>query len=249
MYCDLFIPPSPKKKTLRVSKRESKRETKRESKRETRRETKEGDNEGEKHKENDNSMHEKIHVSNRHMKQWKRAWWIRIDGGSNMRSARGRRRVWRAARRAAEQARDGDVVGETRQTAEEAEWKKWENNAGERQTKQCSENTLHIVQHLPATATAIPAGDCSDATTNDRLCVASVRAGEAQCLAWGDPFRRQAKCVWFDQDANDFVSQLLHSATGALLHKERATEVREEPALHPEPYRRHWWCKVAILSC
>ena len=39
---------------------------------------------------------------------WRRAWWIRIDDGSSMLSARGRRRVWRAARRAAEKARDGD---------------------------------------------------------------------------------------------------------------------------------------------
>ena len=41
-----------------------------------------------------------------------------------MRSARGRRRVWRAARRAAEEARDG--VGETQRQAEEAEGEKWE---------------------------------------------------------------------------------------------------------------------------
>ena len=34
------------------------------------------------------------------------------------------------------------------------------------------------------------------------------------------------------------MSQPLHSATGALLPNEGATEVREEPALHPEPYQR-----------
>ena len=38
-----------------------------------------------------------------------------------MRSARGRRRVWRAAKRAAEEARDGDVVLEAQGLAEEAE--------------------------------------------------------------------------------------------------------------------------------
>ena len=38
-----------------------------------------------------------------------------------MRSARGRRRVWRAAGRAAGEARDGDGVGEIQRQAEEAE--------------------------------------------------------------------------------------------------------------------------------
>ena len=39
--------------------------------------------------------------------------WNRVDNGPHMRSARGRRRTWRAARQAAEQVRDGKVVGET----------------------------------------------------------------------------------------------------------------------------------------
>ena len=42
-----------------------------------------------------------------------------------MRTARGRRRIWRAARRAAEQARDSDRVEETQSQAEEAEGEKW----------------------------------------------------------------------------------------------------------------------------
>ena len=64
------------------------------------------------------SMHEENDVSNRHMAWWKNAWWIRIDSGPHMRTARGRRRVWRAARRAAEQARDSDRVGETQSFAQ-----------------------------------------------------------------------------------------------------------------------------------
>ena len=59
-----------------------------------------------------------------HMTCWKNAWWIRMDGGPHMRTARDRRRIWRAARRAAEQARD-DRVEETRSFAEEAEEEKW----------------------------------------------------------------------------------------------------------------------------
>ena len=38
-----------------------------------------------------------------------------------MRSARGRRRIWREARRAAEEARDGDGVREGQRRAEEKE--------------------------------------------------------------------------------------------------------------------------------
>ena len=68
-----------------------------------------------------NSLHEESDVSNRHMTWWKNAWWIRVDSGPNLRTARSRRRIWRAARRAAEQARDDDRVEETRILVEEAE--------------------------------------------------------------------------------------------------------------------------------
>ena len=60
-----------------------------------------------------NSMHEETDVSNRYLTWWKNAWWIRVDRGPHMRTARGRRRIWRAARRAAEQTRDDDRVEET----------------------------------------------------------------------------------------------------------------------------------------
>ena len=64
-------------------------------------------------------------------------------------------------RRAAEEARDGDWVGETRCEADEAERQERRGRKKGRQTeRQCSENTntLHIELHLPAmaTATAIP---------------------------------------------------------------------------------------------
>ena len=108
----------------------------------------------------ENSMHEENDVSNRHMTWWRNAWWIRMDSGPHMRTARGRRRVWRAARRAAEQARDNDGVGETQRFAEEAEGetegrRKWEQGA----TGRKESNTLHVVFHLanattPTTAAA-----------------------------------------------------------------------------------------------
>ena len=96
-------------------------------------------------------MHEDNDVPNRYMTWWKRACWMRIDDGSSM---RGRRRVWRAARRAAEQARDDDGVEETQRQADEAQGEKWESGKKEKQTRSRSENTLHIVLHLPSNAIA-----------------------------------------------------------------------------------------------
>ena len=71
---------------------------------------------GERKEEDANSVHanDECHVSNRHMTWWRNAWWIRVDTGPHMRSARGRRKTWRAAKQAAEQVRDGNWVGETR---------------------------------------------------------------------------------------------------------------------------------------
>ena len=105
-------------------------------------------------KEDVNSLREECHVSNRHMTWWHNAWWIRVDNGPHMRSARGRRRVWRAARRAAEQACDEDRAGEARCVAEKAEGEKWERRQIDRQTRPCSGSTLHLVLHLPQNATA-----------------------------------------------------------------------------------------------
>ena len=104
-------------------------------------------------KKETNSMQEKD-VPNRHMTWWKNAWWVRMDNGPHLRTARGRRRVWRAARRAAEQARDSDRVEETHSFAEEAEGEKWGRKKWEQGSMVRKEsNTLHIVFHLP-TATA-----------------------------------------------------------------------------------------------
>ena len=101
------------------------------------------------------------------MTWWRGAWWIRINDESSMHSAKGRRRIWRAARRAAEQARDGDRVQETQRRTEEVEGEKWERRRIETQKRQCNEGTLHLVLHLPAnTTTAASAArtfpQCSD---------------------------------------------------------------------------------------
>ena len=65
-----------------------------------------------------NSLHEESHVSNRHMTWWQNAWWVRVNNGPHIRTARGRRRIWRAARQAAEQACHEEWVGETQGRAE-----------------------------------------------------------------------------------------------------------------------------------
>ena len=52
------------------------------------------------------------------------------------------------------QARDDDTVEETRSLAEDAEGETRGRRKGERQTRQCNGNTLHLVIHLPATTTA-----------------------------------------------------------------------------------------------
>ena len=93
-----------------------------------------------------NSVHDECHVSNRHMTWWHNAWWIRVDNGPHMRSARGRRRTWRAARQAAEQVRDGNWVGETRW--EERERLKKGERGEERQHRKNNEATLHLILHV-----------------------------------------------------------------------------------------------------
>ena len=65
-----------------------------------------------------NSMQEGSDVSNRHITWWKKAWWIRVNSGPHIRMARGGRRVWRAARRAAEQARGENGVGQAQREAD-----------------------------------------------------------------------------------------------------------------------------------
>ena len=114
--------------------------------------------------ENANSLHEESHVSNRHMTWWRNAWWIRVGNGPHMQTARGRRRIWRAARRAAEQACDDGRVEEAWSPAEEADGKMWGQRKGERQTKRLNANTLHIVLHLQSTATQTTTAAAAAAT-------------------------------------------------------------------------------------
>ena len=125
----------------------------------------------------ENSMHEENDVSNRHVTWWKNAWWIRVNSGPQMRTARGRRRIWRAARRAVEQACDDDRVEETLSPAEEAEGETWRRKKWEQgRTRREESNTSHIVLHLPGNA---PATTTATATTT----TAAAAAGTAAAVA------------------------------------------------------------------
>ena len=132
-----------------------------------------------------------------------------------MRSARGRRRVWRAARRAAEQARDGDRVEESHCQAEEAKWEKWE----KRQTdRQCTERTLHLVLHLPQNATATATTQATATATAGLLQQQQQQQNDEQDREGANLVQssRQRDC------APSFVPW-----TGALLHNECSSQVQD----------------------
>ena len=70
-----------------------------------------------------NSMNEENDVSNRHMTWWRNAWWVRMDSGPHLRTARGRRKVWRAATRAARDTCDTERTEEVQKSANSGgEW-------------------------------------------------------------------------------------------------------------------------------
>ena len=107
-----------------------------------------------------NSMHEGNDVSNRHMTWWRDAWWVRMDNDPHLRVARGRRTVWRAATRAAREARE----------TERGEVEKWEQET----TGRKESNTLHVVFHFPSngneTATATSATTTAAAAPHNNGC-------------------------------------------------------------------------------
>ena len=104
--------------------------------------------------EDSNSLQEEGHVSNRHMTWWHNAWWVRVNNGPHLRTARDRRRVWRAATRAAQEVRDtGKVAGGEREKREQGK------------TERTESNTLHVVFHFPTATTATTAAAAATAAT------------------------------------------------------------------------------------
>ena len=86
----------------------------------------------------ENSLHEESHASDRYMTWWRNAWWVRVNNGPHMRTARGRRRIWRAARQAAEQACQEERAGEAQGREEREGWgaRKERQQQQERQQRQ-----------------------------------------------------------------------------------------------------------------
>ena len=56
-------------------------------------------------------------VPRRRKEWWRKAWWIRTDHGPNLRTAKDRRRVWRAATRAAEEIRSEEWTEEVQRSS------------------------------------------------------------------------------------------------------------------------------------
>ena len=104
--------------------------------------------------EDANSLHEESHVSNRHMTWWRNAWWVRVNNGPHLQTARDRRRVWRAATRAAQEVREtGKGAGGEREKREQEKIERTESN------------TLHVVFHFPTATTATTAAAAATAAT------------------------------------------------------------------------------------
>ena len=125
--------------------------------------------------EDANSLHEKSHVSNRHMTWWRDAWWVRVNNGPHLQTARDRRKVWRAATRAAQEVREtGKVAGKERR-----EWEKGE-------TERKESNTLHLVIHFPTATNSNNSNSNSSSSSNAaapmmKRCEALVHIWSGQC--------------------------------------------------------------------
>ena len=106
--------------------------------------------------EDANSMQDESHVSNRHMTWWQNAWWVRVNNGPHLRTARDRRKVWRAATRAAQEVREtGKVAGRERE-----EWEKRETERRE------SKHVAHCA--APATNSSSISDNHSNSSNHDR---------------------------------------------------------------------------------
>ena len=84
-------------------------------------------------KKETNSMYEESDV----MTWWRNAWWVRMDNGPHLRT------VWRAAMKAAGNARDRKVAGGERE--------EWETR---RKANNTNVHTLYSISHCNKTATA-----------------------------------------------------------------------------------------------
>ena len=102
------------------------------------------------------------------MTWWRNAWWIRVDNGSHMRSARGRRKTWqqpdKRPNRSATETGSERLEGDTK----ESERQNWEEKR--------KEATLHQVLHVSTAAT-------TTAATATATAAAATPAGTAATAA------------------------------------------------------------------
>ena len=85
-----------------------------------------------------------------------------MDNGPHLRTARGRRRAWRAATRAAREAHETEQVAG-------GEREKWEQGT----TGRKESNTLHVVFHFPTTATTAVAATTAASKRRNASAVAA----------------------------------------------------------------------------
>ena len=138
--------------------------------------------------DDENSLHEESHVSNRHMTWWQNAWWVRVNNGPHMRTARDRRRVWRAATRAAGSARDG-------KGRRERKGEMGKTGGVERKRKQHVAHRIPLpYQHDPINPTAAAAtAAATAATASPSRCI----QGLALCcrISASLPFQGSPHCI------------------------------------------------------
>ena len=80
--------------------------------------------------------------------------WVRVNNGPHLQTARDRRRVWRAATKAAQEVRDtGKVAGGEREKREQGK------------TERTVSNTLHVVFHFPSATNATTAAAAATAAS------------------------------------------------------------------------------------
>ena len=160
-----------------------------------------------------NHMSEYKEVSNGHMTWWQQGW-IRADNGPHLRTARGRRRVWRAATGAAREMR------ETRERPG-GEKERDGNDGGEKKaTRNTSSCTCPQQPQSPQRPQQQQPSNSSSGSTI-----------EAQNMIMKEQIR-------FNWAPNEIVFQPMHPAAGAPLHNEHVITVPEECILDHEFHLR-----------
>ena len=128
-----------------------------------------------------NSVHEESHKSNRYMTWWRNVRWIRVDHGPHMRSARGRRKTWRAARQAAEHVAEGSWVEETRRRDGGRDRRRGKGMEKGGSSDNSSSNSRETA------AIGSPSRLCSS------LCIPRLTSRSTICTSWR--FERSPSCI------------------------------------------------------